>query len=58
LALIQIFKNLEGRIDPASRAILGTTIELEIGVEPKKTHELRLATIGMYYVQPIFKDFR
>ncbi len=62
LALIQIIKNLKGRIDPASRVILGTraTLEgradLEIRGIVRKMQELGLAAISMYYVQPILKD--
>jgi hypothetical protein len=42
LALIQIIRNLKGRIDPTSRIVLGTKValegraNLEIGVKPKK----------------------
>jgi hypothetical protein len=62
LALIQIIKNLKGRIDLASKVVLGTraTLEgradLEIGAKLEKMHKLRSTTIGMYYVQPILKN--
>jgi hypothetical protein len=62
LALIQVVINLKGRANPTRRAILGTTIateggvDLEIRIELKKTHELGLATTSLYYVQPIFED--
>jgi hypothetical protein len=62
LALIQVIKNLKGRVDQASIAVLGTRVplegraNLEMGVKSKTTHELKLGTIGLYIVQPIFKD--
>ncbi len=52
MALIQVIKNLEGRTDPISGAVLGTraTLEgradLEIGAKSKKMQELGLAAIG------------
>lgn len=60
LALIQVAINLEGKANLASRVILGTRaiiegrVYLEIRAKLKKSHELGLATMGQYYVQPIF----
>jgi hypothetical protein len=60
LALIQVVINLKGRANLASRVILGTMVttkgrvDLEIRAKLKKTRELGLAAMGLYYVQPIF----
>ncbi len=55
-ALIQIIKNLEGKIDPANKIVLGTRAtsegraDLEVGAKQKQMQELRLAAKSMSYV--------